>query len=87
MAENGRSGASPIVVAVPPAARFLAPLPKAGWSCRDCASSPLLLPLRSGHTDRDGFEQESERLWGSPAGLSTHGARQGGGKVIPTSAV
>src|ERR1700732_5175022 len=87
MAENGRSDASPIVVAVPPAARSLAPLAKAGRSCRDCASSPLLLPLRSGPTGPDGFEQESERLWGSPASLSTRGARQGGAKVMPTSAV
>src|SRR5258707_12613736 len=49
MEENARDGASLIVVAVPPAARSLAPRPKAGSSCRDCASSPLLLP-RAGHT-------------------------------------
>src|SRR5882762_8045031 len=63
-------GASLIVVAVPPAARFRAPLPKAGSSCRDCASSPLSSPQQAGHADPGGIEQESKRLWGSPGDLS-----------------
>src|SRR5437762_8934700 len=75
MAEIARSGASLIVVAVPPAARSLAPPPKTGSPCRDCASSPLLLPRRAGHADPRASSRKARDYGDPPPGCQRALAR------------
>src|SRR3954465_14336142 len=74
MAEKASDGASLIVVVVPPAARSLAPLPKAGSSCRDCASSPLLLP-RAGRADPGASSRKAGDYGDRPPGCQLTLAR------------